>query len=114
VKKNFLKTFSATCFFVTTLLLAGCATSKINWDSRIGNYTFDQAVIDFGPPERSAKLTDGRTVSEWLLYRGQTIGSYSPGFGGFGSYNDTSFPDRYLRLTFSPQGRLEAWKNIAK
>jgi hypothetical protein len=104
-------------FAASVVLLFGCATQKVNWNNRVGNYTFDQAVIELGPPERSAKLSDGRTVSEWLLYRGRSSGGsyyYSPGFGGFWSYHDPQFPDRYLRLAFSPEGRLENWKRIAK
>lgn len=98
-------------------LLFGCASSKINWNSRIGNYTFDQAVLDFGPPERSAKLSDGRTVSEWLLYRGDYGGGrhfYSSAYGEIWSYNDVQMPDRYLRLTFSPEGKLQDWKRVMK
>ena len=41
------------------LLLAGCVTPKIDWAARVGNYTYDQAVMDFGPPDKSAKLSDG-------------------------------------------------------
>jgi hypothetical protein len=97
-------------------LFVGCATSKINWDNRVGNYTFDQAVVELGPPERSAKLSDGTTVAEWLIYRGRTIGSahYTPGYGGYLHYNQSQFPDRLLRLTFSPEGRLESWKKVTK
>jgi hypothetical protein len=95
----------------------GCASSKVAWAGRVGNYTFDQAVQELGPPERSAKLADGRTVSEWLLYRGSSSRTYhvTPGYyGGLYHYNDSQFPDRFLRLTFSPEGRLEDWKRVVK
>ena len=107
-------------FFVvaaTALALFGCATSKIDWNSRIGSYTSDQAVLDFGPPERSATLTDGRTVSEWLLYRGDDGRPnyfFTPAYGSFWSYNRVEMPDRFLRLTFSPSGKLEKWKRVMK
>lgn len=107
--------------FASLFLLIGCATSKVNWDSRVGNYTYDQAVVELGPPERSAKLSDGRTVSEWLLFRGRSGGHYHhapafypPYYGSSWNYNEPSFPDRFVRLTFSPDGRLESWKKIAK
>ncbi len=100
----------------SALLLLGCASSKINWEGRVGTYTCDQAVIELGPPDRSAKLSDGKTVSEWLLYRGRAGSSYhyAPSPGGFWSYSDPGFPDRFIRLTFSADGRLESWKKVLK
>lgn len=102
-------------------VLNGCTTSKINWDSRVGNYTYDEAIVEMGPPDRSAKLSDGRTVSEWLVFRGRTGGHYhysrgfySPFYGGSTYHSDPSFPDQFVRLTFLPEGRLENWKKIAK
>ncbi len=50
-------------------LAVGCATSKIDWAGRVGTYTFDQAVLDLGPPDKQAKLTDGTVVAEWLTRR---------------------------------------------
>ena len=72
--------------------------------------------MEFGPPERSAKLSDGRTVAEWLMYRGRSGGSYyiSPSDGSGWFYSEPSFRDRILRLTFSPEGRLESWKRLMK
>ena len=65
------------------VLLAGCAaTKKIDWGSRVGNYTFDQAVIDLGPPDKQAKLSDGSTVAEWRTSRGQTYAFVPTGFYG--------------------------------
>ncbi len=52
------------------LLSVGCASTKIDWSSRIGNYTYDQAVIELGPPDKYAKLTDGTVVAEWMTRRG--------------------------------------------
>src|SRR5687767_9881823 len=86
------------------LFLVACNTPKINWDSRVGNYTYDQAVIDFGPPDKSARLSDGSTVSEWLTYRGSRGTShyyhgpfYTHPYGSMGYY-DPPTPDRFLRL----------------
>src|SRR5262245_10702323 len=62
--------------------LMGCATTpKIDWNSRIGNYTYDQAVLEMGPPDRSATLTDGTKVVEWLTARGHIYGFSD--YGGF-------------------------------
>ena len=106
----------------TALLLAGCVTQKIDWAARVGNYTYDQALMEFGPPDKSAKLSDGTTVAEWLTQRGQVIvapGPYyvSPGcyFGPLTPmYSETYFPARFLRLVFDANGKLKTWKEIAK
>src|SRR5687767_542648 len=88
-----------------TCLAPGCATSKVNWENRVGNFTFDQAVLELGPPERSAELSDGRRVAEWLTYRSRPVNSYhySSISGGFWPSSSPTFPDRFLRLTFSPE-----------
>jgi hypothetical protein len=46
-------------------LLAGCAT-PINWQARVGVYTYDQAVTDYGPPMAFATLSDHSTVTYFL------------------------------------------------
>src|SRR5262245_60285234 len=55
--------------------LGACATApKIDWNSRVGTYTHDQAVLELGPPDRSASLTDGTKVVEWLMAHGRIYG----------------------------------------
>ena len=103
-------------------VLTGCATKNIDWASRVGAYTFDQVVVEIGPPDKQAKLTDGMLDAEWLTRRGYhqvyaTGGYYGSPYGGWGfppAYVDTSAPDYFLRLTFGPDGRLQAWKKLAK
>jgi len=104
-------------------LFAGCATYKGDWNSRIGNYTYDQAVVELGPPDKSAKLTDGTTVAEWLTRRGYSYGSVSimHGYGypyyfhpWYHYYPDPPSPDYYIRLTFGPDGKLLSWKRVAR
>ena len=97
-------------------LVSGCATpSKVDWAARVGTYTFDQAVTELGPPDKAAALTDGTTVDEWLLYRGQTHGyiQASPGFL-IQRYNEIPSPDMFLRLTFDRERKLKAWKRVWK
>jgi hypothetical protein len=54
-------------------LLSGCSTAPlVNWNSRIGNYTYDSALADLGTPERSAALKDGSLVAVWITRRGTT------------------------------------------
>jgi len=89
------------------LLLTGCATNKIDWNSRIGTYTYDEAIIELGVPDRSATLSDGSVVAEWLQYRGSGVGTiyYYP-HSRVGTYDVTQFPDGYLRLVFGPGQKL--------
>ena len=105
------------------LLFAGCATTpKINWQARVGVYTYDQAVRDYGPPDKQAKLQDGTVVAEWITAHGYAYGYIEPGFyygrhwGYYGpiTYTQTRIPDYILRLTFTPDGRLSAWKNVVR
>ena len=106
------------------LVLGGCVTApQINWAARVGNYTFDQAVTELGPPDKQARLTDGATVAEWLMQRGRSHFFLSTGFGyGWPYYGSvspgwvdtTTSPDWYLRLTFAPDGKLSAWKRFAR
>lgn len=112
---------------ITLLAIAGtgtgCATHRIDWAARVGSYTYDDAVRELGPPEKSAKLTDGSTVADWLtssgtgsatLYRG---GQYHGArYGGYGGpvyvVRDQGSPPRFLRLTFDPQGKLASWQKM--
>ena len=104
-------------------LLAGCATApKIDWNSRVGNYTFDQAVLELGPPDRIAALSDGTKVAEWMTSRGYSHGYvtsfgphfYHPYFYGPPAYyySDPPSPDRFMRLIFDPEGRLLSWRRV--
>ena len=105
------------------VLLAGCATRpRIDWSSRVGNYTYDQAVLELGPPDKMATLTDGTRVAEWLTFRGRS-GGYGASFGPhfyhpyfYGPpvafYSEPPSPDRFLRLTFAPDGRLLDWRKV--
>jgi len=102
-------------------MFSGCATEEIDWTARMGNYTFDQAVKDFGPPDKSAKLSDGTTVADWLTQRGVETIEVEPylrgphGFyGPIVPYSEFYSPNYYMRLTFDADGRLKAYKDFAK
>jgi|LakMenEpi03Aug12_release.lakeMendotaPanAssembly.Ray.scaffolds.fasta_scaffold200480_3 hypothetical protein len=104
------------------LLLAGCA-SRVDWAGRVGTYTYDDAVKEWGPPEKSAVTSDGTTVAEWLLARGQVRPVGPPMWPRMGPYagfypmvgNDfISTPDSFLRLTFGPDKKLQAAKRLNK
>ncbi|HEU6449736.1 MAG TPA: hypothetical protein VFV23_15005 [Verrucomicrobiae bacterium] len=111
----------ATAIALATLILAGCATQQIDWKTRVGNYTYDQAVMDYGPPDKTAKLSDDSTVAEWMMQRGQVVetpepGFYPPGYWGpaWYGFSSTYMPGKYLLLTFGPDGKLKAWRHHYK
>ena len=104
------------------LLNSGCAsTPKPDWNQRVGNYTFDDAVHELGPPVSSVRLQDGTTVAEWFLkYAPQMsfgFGTSSYGGGGavgVGSGVTTPPKGHFLRLTFGPDGKLQSWEKFKR
>jgi hypothetical protein len=104
------------------LLSAGCASKpKVDWNSRIGSFTYDQAVLELGPPASHARLEDGTTVAEWLLSHGSQFsfgvgtGFYGPSAGvGVGQSVTTTPPGNYLRLVFGPDGILKQWEKVKR
>jgi hypothetical protein len=99
------------------LVLAGCkSTPKVDWNSRVGTYTYDQAVAELGPPDKSAKLSDDKTVAEWVIGQKPSSG-VSIGTGIFGGHGGVSVGQtvgsgggaRVLRLVFDPDNRLASW-----
>ena len=104
------------CWALVAALLTGCATQRINWNNRIGTYTLDQAILDFGPPDKEARLSDGRLVAEWISHY-STGTSYAWGTGFYGypggvQFVQTSGPGIYedkLRLTFTTNNLLVGW-----
>jgi hypothetical protein len=100
-----------------TLVLIGCSTTKkVDWNSRVGSFTYDQAIVELGPPDKQAKLSDGQTVAEWIVRRsGGTDLSIGTGYYGGGAgvgvrqSVGSSSGDRSLKLTFDTNGRLSNW-----
>ena len=107
---------------VAALVIAGCATGRVDWNTRVGNFTLDQAVIELGPPDKQAKLSDGRTVADWVSrssggtsvsvgsgFGGGYYGGYPGGVGMVQTYNYPNYSESKLRLTFSTNSVLENW-----
>jgi len=103
-------------FAAVAILFAGCATHRIDWNSRIGSYNFDQAVTEFGPPDKQAKLSDGKLVAEWISRYSNggsvILGAGFYGYpGGVGMVQSTGpgYYESKLRLTFNTNNILAAW-----
>ena len=123
----------AMSLFVAALcaLATGCASSSksgkpdpktVNWNERIGAYTYDQAVADMGKPAVVGESSDGRSA-EWILRRsphmsfgfGVGTGSYGPHGGvGVGVGSTVSPPPggEYLHLNFGADGQLKSWSKV--
>jgi len=107
---------------LAVLLFAGCVTQKIDWSARVGRYTYNQAVAELGPPDKSAKLSNGATVAEWLTQQGQVVVAPGPYLVPHGCYfgpltpmySATYVPARFLRLVFDANGRLKTWKEFVR
>ena len=102
---------------LATALMVGCQTTKpIDWNSRVGTYTFDQAVTELGPPDKQTTLSDGKLVAQWITHRNGGS-SFSVGTGfftgpvgvGVGQTTGSAYPDKILTLTFSADGKLFTW-----
>ena len=105
------------------VLITGCRTAKVDWQARVGRYTYDQAVLELGPPDKQATLTDGTVVADWMT-RQSGVETVAVGpFAGYGPYCYGPFypayvthyvPGYFLRLIFDPGGTLEGWKKFAR
>ena len=99
------------------ILLAGCANfKKVDWSQRVGAYSLDDAIIEMGPPDSSAKLSDQSTVAQWMTQKGYARGSVVDNVSGTFVYmhDEPPAPSRFIRLTFGPDGKLRTWKEITK
>jgi hypothetical protein len=107
---------------LAALVFAGCASApKIDWAARVGNYTYNQAVLDLGPPDKVAKLDNGVIVANWITRQGYAYTAVgAPMYGAYPGgiivpgYTQGYSPTFYLRLTFGADGKLTEWKKYAQ
>lgn len=100
-------------------LLSGCLTQP-NWNGRVGQYTFEEAVAELGKPTNVTALSNGGKIAEWLIRRGDRG---SAGYGMGGEFVSRGFleprgrqiaqptADKYLSLSFGANGKLTAWSH---
>jgi len=114
---------------VLALLVEGCASGSktnvksIDWKSRIGTYTFEEALAELGQPDVIGESSEGK-IAEWVLRRSPDV-SFGIGFGtgsygrhtstGVGVGTSVSPPPsgEYLRLRFDRDGRLAEWTKVS-
>jgi hypothetical protein len=104
--------------------LAGCASKRtVDWGGRVGHYTYDEAVLELGPPDKVAELSDGSQVAEWRT--GRRSGGVSFGMGtGFSSgrtgvgvgqtVHSGGGGVEWLQLTFDADGVLTQWSPVRR
>ena len=113
---------------VLALLAGGCASGSkasvkdIDWGSRIGTYTYEEALADLGEPDVIGQSSEGR-IAEWVLQRSPNV-SFGLGFGGVGYAHHTSTgvgvgttvspppSGEYLHLSFDNDGLLTEWTRV--
>ncbi len=109
-------------FFGLVLLTGSCASGPkadikdIDWRSRIGTYTYEEALAELGEPDVISETGEGR-IAEWVLRRSPMI-SFGFGFGGAGYGHHSSSggggattvspppSGEYLHLRFDKDDRL--------
>jgi hypothetical protein len=103
---------------VSTVVAVGCkSTPRVDWNSRVGNFTYDQAVAELGPPDKTATLSDGKRVADWIQRSRGSGMSFGVGTGfstggvgvGVGQSVGSASRDKVLRLTFDAENKLSAW-----
>lgn len=107
--------------FLGLLLLAGCTAGKTDWPARVGNYTYDNAVKELGPPDKTEALSDGGRVADWFVTRhgGMTVSLGLASFGantavGTGTTLGTVGARPTLRLTFGADGKLQSAQELGR
>jgi hypothetical protein len=109
-------------FMVLALLTGGCASGPsanikdIDWRSRIGTYTYEDALAELGEPDVVSETNEG-TIAEWVIRRSPNV-SFGFGFGGvgYGHHSSTGVgvgttvspppSGEYLHLRFDRDGTL--------
>ena len=99
--------------FLAIAFITGCATiPPVDWNSRVGHYTYAQAINELGPPNRQVRLSSGAIESKWFVppngVTSQPNNGLNNGFGA-GPNITPAFNNQYLQLTFDAKGVLANW-----
>jgi hypothetical protein len=110
-------------------LAGGCASGpktnvqSIDWESRIGMYTYEQALAELGKPDVIGESSEGKIV-EWVLRRSPGVSfGIGIGTGSYGHHTSTGVgvgtsvspppSGEYLRLRFYRDGKLAEWTKVS-
>ena len=104
------KVLSLTILCFAGVFLSGCKTTEVDWNSRVGKYTYDQCVAELGLPDKENKLSEGRTAYQWITLHG-SHGFPSGANNGTGDWMGSqpyveTYRDHVLELTFDADGKL--------
>jgi hypothetical protein len=107
---------SLAILFLAVAFITGCKTvPQVDWNSRVGNYTFDQAVADLGQPTKQVKLSGGQIAYQWITLHASNGLFMGGGFNGnnygmaSGQTIAQTYKDHVLELTFGPDNKLVSW-----
>jgi hypothetical protein len=113
---------------VLALLTGSCASGPkanikdVDWRSRIGTYTYEEALAELGDPNVIGETSEGM-VAEWVLRQSPMV-SFGFGLGGVGYGHHTSTgvgvgtsvspppSGEYLRLRFDKDDKLVEWSRV--
>ena len=73
-RNEVMKTMRFMLVLIALGTLSSCA--GVDWDARIGSYTYDDAVREYGPPDSEAKLDDGTTIAAWEIQRARNWANF--------------------------------------
>ena len=106
-------------------VVTGCvAVDRVDWTARVGHYSYDDAVKEFGPPDGKETLTDGGIVAKWVLEGRREFESPYSGWYGYGPRYRRwhggpppgwySTPELMLRMEFGQDHQLVAAKRYER
>lgn len=100
--------------FLAIAFISGCKTvPAVDWNSRVGTYTYDQAVAEMGLPDKQNTLRDGKIADQWITLHGNNGLSMGGEFNNYGMGTGQpvvqSYRDHVLELTFDKDGKLVSW-----
>lgn len=104
------------------IFMTGCTTRPtVDWNSRVGSFTYDQAVLELGPPDRVTEISGGKKVADWVIGHSSSprfsigVGSYGRGGGvGVGTGTGGDSIEKILRLNFAADGTLQGWERTSR
>ena len=113
---------------VLVFLAGSCASGqktnikRIDWGSRIGTYTYEEALAELGEPDVMDESSEGK-IAEWVLRRTPMVSfGFGLGTGGYGHHTTTGVgvgtsvspppSGEYLRLRFDKDGKLAEWTRV--